>query len=79
MLSPQIKADELNLDGVSHGFFTREGGVSSGKFASLNCGFGSGDETENVARNRAIVAEALGCGSDAAVMGAPGLIRAGWR
>ena len=68
MLSPRLKADDLEFDGISHGFFTREGGVSAGKFASLNCGFGSGDETENVARNRAIVAETLGCGRDGAVM-----------
>ena len=55
-----IAADALKLDGISHGFFTREGGHSSGVFASLNCGMGSGDDRQTVARNRAIVAERLG-------------------
>lgn len=41
------------LDGVPHGFLGRRGGVSTGIFASLNIGLGSGDEPENVAENRA--------------------------
>jgi YfiH family protein len=41
------------LPGLRHGFFTREGGVSEGLYASLNCGFGSGDRPEHVAENRA--------------------------
>jgi YfiH family protein len=40
------------LPGIRHGFFTREGGVSSGVYASLNCGFGSGDDRACVAENR---------------------------
>lgn len=48
------------LPGVRHGFFTRQGGVSSGIYASLNCGPGSGDAAANVAENRARVAEILG-------------------
>jgi YfiH family protein len=43
---------------VRHAFFTREGGVSSGLFASLNCGYGSADAPGNVAENRA---RAAGC------------------
>src|SRR5262249_37625313 len=50
--------------GVRHGFFTREGGVSDGLFSSLNCGYGSGDDPANVARNRAIAADRLGLGED---------------
>lgn len=46
--------------GIRHGFFTREGGVSGGIYASLNCGFGSGDKGENVRENRARVAAKLG-------------------
>ncbi len=42
-----------DADGVRHGFFTREGGVSGGIYASLNCGMGSGDEADNVTTNRA--------------------------
>src|SRR5437773_1345367 len=50
------------LDGepsVRHAFFTREGGVSDGLFAALNCGFGSGDKVANVARNRALATSRL--------------------
>lgn len=47
------------LAGVSHGFFTRRGGMSQGLYASLNCGPGSADDAENVAANRARVAKAL--------------------
>ena len=49
---------------IVHGFFTRQGGVSGGLFESLNCGFGSGDAAEKVARNRAIAAERLGLSPD---------------
>jgi len=48
------------IDGVRHGFFTRQGGVSSGIYTSLNCGPGSRDQAANVAANRARVAELLG-------------------
>ncbi|OAN50654.1 polyphenol oxidase [Paramagnetospirillum marisnigri] len=37
---------------VRHGFFTREGGVSEGVYASLNCGPGSKDAPAAVAENR---------------------------
>lgn len=47
-----------------HGFFTRKGGASSGIFAGLNCGFGSSDQSEVVAINRARVAEAMGVEMD---------------
>jgi hypothetical protein len=49
---------------IRHAFFTREGGVSGGLFESLNCGFGSGDAAETVARNRAIAMERLGFSPD---------------
>jgi polyphenol oxidase len=39
---------------VRHAFFTRQGGVSDGPYASLNCGWGSGDRAERVERNRGI-------------------------
>jgi polyphenol oxidase len=48
------------LPHVRHGFFTREGGVSGGIFASLNCGYGSGDDRAAIAENRDIAARALG-------------------
>lgn len=45
---------------AKHGFFTRQGGFSTGDFASLNCGFGSGDDKEIVQKNRNLVLEKLG-------------------
>ena len=44
---------------VRHAFFTRQGGISDGLFTSLNCGFGSGDRRDSIARNRAIAMAAL--------------------
>jgi YfiH family protein len=48
------------LPGVAHGFFTREGGVSSGLYASLNTGLGSKDDRSLVLENRSRVARSLG-------------------
>lgn len=55
---PHLKSDLLT--GAAHGFFGREGGVSTGVFASLNAGPGSDDTPENVAENRARCAAAIG-------------------
>lgn len=49
-----------SCDGIRHGFFTRQGGVSRGIYGSLNCGLGSRDDAENVRQNRALVAYTLG-------------------
>ena len=48
------------LSPIIHGFFTRKGGVSSGIYRGLNCGFGSGDSTKNVQTNRRLVANTIG-------------------
>jgi polyphenol oxidase len=48
------------LAGVRHGFFGRDGGVSHGIYASLNCGLGSSDDVGAIAENRGRVAAALG-------------------
>lgn len=53
--------------GIRHGFFTRQGGVSDGIYASLNAGRGSGDAADSVARNRARIAAALAVAPDALV------------
>ena len=45
--------------GIRHAFFTRQGGVSEGVYASLNCGFGSRDDPRSVAQNRALAAARL--------------------
>lgn len=58
MTVPFLAAEALA--GVRHGFFTRQGGLSEGIYAALNCGFGSGDSTEVVAENRELVRQALG-------------------
>jgi YfiH family protein len=47
------------LPGIAHGFFGREGGVSDGVYASLNCGPGSKDDPKRVAENRDRVTAAL--------------------
>ncbi len=48
-----IEAPELSSHAtVRHAFFTREGGVSEGLYASLNGGLGSGDDPARVAENR---------------------------
>lgn len=49
---------------VRHGFFTRQGGVSPGIYASLNGGLGSRDAAANVTENRARMAAALGVASE---------------
>ncbi|MGC4069997.1 MAG: polyphenol oxidase family protein [Polyangiaceae bacterium] len=49
----------LLAHGFTHGFFTREGGCSSGAFTSLNCSYGVGDAPENVARNLGRVSATL--------------------
>ncbi|MEE8294275.1 MAG: peptidoglycan editing factor PgeF [Sphingomonadales bacterium] len=46
----------LESPGISHGFFTRNGGVSSGIYQSLNCGPGSADDPISVQQNRNQVA-----------------------
>jgi len=56
-----ITSDTL---GVRHGFFTRNGGASSGVFAGLNCGYGSSDQAEIVSINRARAADAMGVQAD---------------
>jgi polyphenol oxidase len=45
------------LPGVRHAFFTREGGVSAGIYASLNVGQGSDDDPAAVTENRRRCAE----------------------
>ena len=52
------------FSGLRHAFFTREGGVSSGLYGSLNGGVGSNDDPGHVAQNRARMASALGVGAD---------------
>jgi hypothetical protein len=55
----RLQAANLKAPGIAHGFFARTGGVSTGIYASLNCGPGSGDAPEAVTENRRRVAAAL--------------------
>jgi YfiH family protein len=48
------------VPGLRHAFFTREGGVSKGIYASLNAGVGSRDSVADVTENRRRMAEAMG-------------------
>lgn len=56
-----IQSDILSgIPNVRHGFFTREGGVSSGIYAGLNVGLGSDDDPRRIRENRDRVAAWLG-------------------
>jgi YfiH family protein len=55
----RLESEILRAPGIAHGFFGREGGVSTGIYESLNCGPGSKDAPEAVAENRRRVAAAF--------------------
>jgi polyphenol oxidase len=57
---PYQTAANLYQESVVHGFFGREGGVSSGIFTSLNCGLNKGDEEANVRQNRELICQTMG-------------------
>ncbi len=58
---PFLTAKNLaKTNGISHGFFSRSGGVSDGIYASLNTGPGSNDDPANVFENRKRCAYAIG-------------------
>ena len=49
---PVLTSPLLEVAGVRHAFFTRQGGVSTGLYASLNVGLGSNDDPDAVQENR---------------------------
>ena len=55
-----LHAKNLSLPRLAHGFFGRQGGVSEGIYATLNCGPGSGDDRAKVIENRHRAMQALG-------------------
>jgi hypothetical protein len=55
-----LRAEALAAQGVAHAFFTRQGGVSTGVYETLNGGVGSQDDPACVAENRARMAQAMG-------------------
>ena len=50
----------IKIPDIRHGFFTREGGYSTGDYSGLNCIYGTGDDPDKVKRNRTHIATALG-------------------
>ena len=65
MTAPHLSTELL---GVPHGFFGREGGVSRGAMASLQCGFGADDDRAAIEANRRIVADSLMPGAEIATV-----------
>ncbi|MBV9571405.1 MAG: peptidoglycan editing factor PgeF [Alphaproteobacteria bacterium] len=63
-----LRSDNLSGAGLAHGFFGRTGGVSTGIFASLNCGPGSGDDRSHVIENRRRALSKLTPDSDARLL-----------
>jgi YfiH family protein len=62
---PVLTSPLLDLPGVRHAFFTRNGGVSEGVYDSLNIGRGSNDDPQRVLENRRRAAGHFGVGADA--------------
>ena len=60
MIETLQAANMKELANIRHGFFTRNGGVSKGIHASLNCGLSGYFEDAEVAENRRRVAEQIG-------------------
>ncbi len=54
----------LDLPGVRHAFFTRNGGASTGIYDSLNVGLGSSDDPRTVRENRRRCAAVFGADED---------------
>lgn len=57
---PFYCCDDKTPDGIHYGFFGKQGGISTGLYDSLNCGFGSDDDSRLVQTNRAHAITALG-------------------
>ncbi len=53
---------------VPHGFLGRRGGISTGEMAGLNVGYGSGDDRDAIAQNRARAVAAVLPGAELATV-----------
>ena len=60
---PVFTSKLLDVDGSRHAFFTRQGGISTGLYASLNIGLGSNDDPKSVRANRQSCAAYFGAES----------------
>ena len=63
-----IQSEHLHSDAITHGFFTRIGGASSGIYQGLNVGLGSDDERSIVLENRQRVAQTMSVSGDNLMM-----------
>ena len=62
MIAPETSPALSALPGLRHGFFGRQGGVSTDDFAGLNVSTSVGDDPDRVAANRQRVTEAMAVG-----------------
>ncbi len=58
----------LEKSGVKHGFSTRIGGVSVGKYSTMNLSYNNGDDTAAVEENFSRICKALGVEKDGLVL-----------
>ena len=59
MSAHYLTHESLSAPHLRHAFFTRQGGVSSGVYSSLNGGTGSNDDPQCVRENRGLMADVL--------------------
>ena len=65
MSNSHVTAESLaSLPGIRHVFLSRDGGVSEGISAGLNCGLGSDDDPDKVTKNRSRAAQSVGVAPD---------------
>jgi YfiH family protein len=57
MLNPLQSAILSQISFIKHGFFTRQGGISQGIYASLNLSMTKGDQEKNVSENQRRITE----------------------
>ena len=67
-MTKTIQTPIFNDTGITHGFFTRDGGVSKGIYEGLNCGPGSGDDEAFIDENRRLVAEKISNRRDTSIL-----------
>ena len=60
MGAPYTKSRVLDVPGIRHGFFGREGGRSTGTFATNNMSIALGDNQDIVISNRSSAASQMG-------------------
>lgn len=60
MLQPRLSNLLVQIPGLKHGFFTRQGGISQAGFASLNLSTKYGDDAAKVEENKRRVQDFLG-------------------